>query len=116
MLQTKTIKPELLELLTWLMVQDSFSAFALAGGTALALQLGHRNSIDLDLFGKQEIDSDLILNVLSKYGKAEVLAKSQNIVISQVNGVKLDLVNYRYPLLCPVLEAAGIHECCQQWI
>jgi hypothetical protein len=48
MLQLKTIQAETFELLQELSAVDSLSSFSLAGGTALALQLGHRISIDLD--------------------------------------------------------------------
>lgn len=37
----------------------------LVGGTALALQIGHRKSIDIDLFGSIEINN--LMNLLSKY-------------------------------------------------
>ncbi len=50
MLQTQTTSPELLELLKKLMNDDFFKNFILVGGTSLALQLGNRNSIDIDLF------------------------------------------------------------------
>lgn len=54
MLQTQTVVPDLLELLNKLMHEKLFSPFNLVGGTSLALQLGHRNSVDIDLFGNAE--------------------------------------------------------------
>ena len=56
MLQTQTVVPDLLEFLKRLMNEKLFSAFNLVGGTALALKIGHRNSIDIDLFGNSGID------------------------------------------------------------
>jgi len=47
MLQTQTVVPELLELLEKIMNEDIFRDYYLVGGTALSLQLGHRNSIDI---------------------------------------------------------------------
>ena len=67
--------------------------------TSLALQIGHRNSIDIDLFGKCEIDEELFTKTLQKFGDFEVFKKSKNILITAVNGVKVDFVNYQYPLL-----------------
>ena len=58
MLQTQAVSSELVELLAWLMQEKIFSDFALAGGTSLALQIGHRNSDYIDLFGKSEIFHD----------------------------------------------------------
>lgn len=52
MLSYKTIEPHTLELLKELMVEPIFASLRLVGGTALALQYGHRNSIDL-FFGEQ---------------------------------------------------------------
>jgi hypothetical protein len=72
MLQTQTVVPELMELLKKIMSEKLFSDFNLVGGTSLALQMGHRNSIDIDLFGKQEIDSEEFINVLNTFGKTEV--------------------------------------------
>jgi hypothetical protein len=51
MLQLSTIDTETLELLKKLMCFDEFTNMRLVGGTALALQIGHRKSIDLDFFG-----------------------------------------------------------------
>jgi hypothetical protein len=61
-----------MELLKKIMSEKLFSDFNLVGGTSLALQMGHRNSIDIDLFGKQEIDSEEFINVLNTFGKTEV--------------------------------------------
>lgn len=46
MLQKQSVRTELLELLVCLMQQDEFQDFVLVGGTALALQIGHRNSVN----------------------------------------------------------------------
>jgi len=50
MLQTQTIDPATLELIKSLQSRDYLKGFNLVGGTALALYLGHRRSIDIDLF------------------------------------------------------------------
>lgn len=108
MLQTQTVVPELMELLRKLMKNENFSNFYLVGGTSLALQIGHRNSIDIDLFGKQEIDSDLFIKLLNDFGKTEVLKSSRNILITDIAGIKVDFVNYQYQLLEKTLEIEGI--------
>lgn len=54
MLSYRTIEPHTLELLKRLMATDCLSRTRLVGGTGLALQYGHRMSIDIDLFGKVE--------------------------------------------------------------
>jgi hypothetical protein len=49
-LRQETVVPEMLELIKELQSNPLFSDFYLVGGTALALQLGHRTSTDIDLF------------------------------------------------------------------
>jgi len=99
MLQTQTVSTELLELLNNIMKSDFFSDFILVGGTALALQIGHRNSIDIDMFGNSIIDEDAFIDELNRFGRVEKLQKTKNILIVSVNNIKVDFVNYRYPLL-----------------
>jgi hypothetical protein len=104
MLHIKSVSTELLELLTRLMRQEEFKDFILVGGTALALQLGHRISVDIDLFGSCEIDESVFLENLKENGNVQVLKKSKNILVCSVQGVKVDFVNYKYPLLERPLE------------
>jgi predicted nucleotidyltransferase component of viral defense system len=108
MLQTQTVVPELMELLRKLMKVEEFSNFYLVGGTSLSLQIGHRNSIDIDLFGNQNIDSDLFISILNDFGKTEVSKSSKNILITDVSGIKVDFVNYHYKLLDEPIEIEGI--------
>lgn len=99
MLQTQTIQPKLLELLTKIMSSEVFRGFNLVGGTSLALQIGHRFSIDIDMFGDYEIEEYEFIEELSKFGKQTILKKSRNIIILTIDGIKVDFVNYKYPLL-----------------
>ncbi len=108
MLHSKTVNPELLELLKIIMADDLFIDFNLVGGTALSLQIGHRNSIDIDLFGICSIDEEKFLNKIEKLGKYEIFKRSKNIIISSINGVKTDFVNYKYPLLEKIKIIDGI--------
>jgi len=97
MLYLKSVNNELLELLNHLMREEKLKDFVLVGGTALALQVGHRISIDIDLFGHSDIDQPTILATLNDYGTVQLLKKSENILILSLNGIKVDLVNYKYP-------------------
>lgn len=97
MLYLKSVNNELLELLNHLMREEKLKNFVLVGGTALALQVGHRISIDIDLFGHSDFDQSTILATLNKYGTVQLLKKSENILILSLNGIKVDLVNYKYP-------------------
>lgn len=65
----KTVTPMLKDALTKTMENDLFHSFRLVGGTSLSLQLGHRISVDIDLFTDAEygsIDFTLIEDFLKK--------------------------------------------------
>jgi hypothetical protein len=67
MMHWKTVNPLLRESLLQLMQADEFKVFRLVGGTALSLQIGHRLSIDIDLFTDEDyvsIDFDILENYL----------------------------------------------------
>ena len=64
MLHTNTVEPNTLELLKKLMSIQILDDFFLVGGTALSLQIGHRKSIDLDLFSIEKFDIQEILTCL----------------------------------------------------
>ncbi len=106
MLQYETIEPHTLGILKKIQQIKKLSKLRLVGGTALALQLGHRKSIDLNFFGIiSEDDHISILNELKKIGKLVVLKQSKNINIYSIDNVKVDFVNYHYKWLeKPILE------------
>jgi len=97
-----------LELLKELMNENLFSDFNLVGGTSLALQMGHRNSIDIDLFGDSEINPELFIEILTSFGDVTVTQSSKNILITKINDIKVDFVNYKYPLLNDYLVVDNI--------
>lgn len=105
MLSHKTIEPGTLELLKSLMLEPEFSLLRLVGGTSLALQYGHRVSIDLDFFGKIQTDDDTIKSILHKYGTLKVIKESANIKVYILNNIKIDIVNYNYKWIdAPLIE------------
>jgi predicted nucleotidyltransferase component of viral defense system len=102
MLQTRTVEPSTLGLLKQLITKPYLQQFALVGGTALALQLGHRFSIDLDLFTTESFDKDNLLEDLQADFQVSVESESRNIVITFINDVKVDFVKVPYPTLFPI--------------
>jgi hypothetical protein len=78
---------------------EAFSDLRLVGGTALALQIGHRKSIDLDFFGIVDFDQIDTFESFRHFDSAEQLQKSKNINIFEINNIKVDFVNYAYPWL-----------------
>lgn len=99
MLHYETIGSTTLELLKKLQRIKEFSKLRLVGGTSLALQLGHRKSIDLDLFGILGTDEHELRDILKTIGSISILEKSKNINIVLIDKIKVDLVNYAYPWL-----------------
>jgi len=78
--------------------------FHLGGGTAIALHLGHRESVDLDWFTTERIDDPLRLVArLREDGVIiEVARTDKRTVHGRVDEVRVSLIEFRYPLLCPV--------------
>ena len=109
MLQYQTIEPGTLQLLKSLQAIPLLQGLRLVGGTALALQLGHRKSVDLDLFGDISAEGIEIRNALEEHFSVSVIKESKNIKIYQIDGIKVDIVNYsRYPWIEPPIPEDGI--------
>ena len=109
MLSFCTIVPDTLELLKRLTQEPFLKDCRLVDGTALALQFGHRSSIDLDFFGSFDIDGEEMFGILRKYGRVDKQKLSTNIRIFDINGVKVDIVNYSiYPWLETPVEEDGL--------
>jgi len=96
MLYKESVTSETLDLLKSLSEEDLLSDFFLVEGTSLALQIGHRKSIDLDFFSSSGFDSDQIKNV-----EGFRLADPKDIAAMKLNAVcnrgsKKDFVNIFY--------------------
>ena len=77
MLYLSTVESTTLELLKRLQQLPVLSNTRLVGGTALALQLGHRKSIDLDFFGQINVNSQELREALQTLGMLTVLSDSK---------------------------------------
>lgn len=108
MLHYTVVDSETLELLKTLMQADYFREFRLVGGTALALQIGHRKSLDLDLFIGDDFDTDATASELRKIGEVRIIAERRNTLNLTIDGIKVDLIAYRYPLIRDILVIDGI--------
>lgn len=108
MLSYSTVESHTLELLKAFMQEELFASLRLVGGTALALQYGHRQSVDLDMFGPVRFDSLEIRRVLLQIGKLTVIKETPDIKIYLLDGIKVDFVNYTYPWLADAVEEDGI--------
>ncbi len=79
--------------------------FYLGGGTGLALQIGHRYSIDFDLFSENNqlrTDDRLKLkNLLSSKGDIEVLMEKDGTLALLLNNINVTFFYYPYPIIEP---------------
>lgn len=110
MLSYRTIEPHTLELLKQLCQEPYLKDCRLVGGTALALQYGHRQSVDLDMFGSFDLEKNRLFDVILKpYAKVEPIKDGSTIKMCFMDGVKVDFVNYSiYPWIDDPIEEDGL--------
>jgi len=93
------ILPETLQLLEELQSDPALKSFFLVGGTALALQIGHRFSVDLDLFTTEAFD----VQQLEKYLVENYNLHTDNVAAYTIRGsisnIKTDFLQHAYPLV-----------------
>lgn len=83
--------------------------FYLAGGTALALHLGHRTSLDFDFYCQSRFDSTTFAQTIeSLFGKkAKITLKEKDTLYCRIAGVDPSFFWYKYPLLKRPLVSKG---------
>lgn len=83
-------------------------SFYLAGGTGLALRLGHRRSLDLDFFAEDRMDEETVLRDLLRLGELSVVAKAKETLDVYLFETKVSFLTYPYPVLFPFDSYAGV--------
>jgi hypothetical protein len=79
--------------------------FYLAGGTGLALQLGHRRSHDLDFFSDRIFNPD---SILARISANKVFFTELGTVHCELRGIRISFLYYNVPLIQPPLPWRGI--------
>jgi len=82
--------------------------FYLAGGTALALQIGHRDSLDFDFFSREEIDTVKLFDQINEIFAGSEIIKTQeerNTLSVNIGQVKFSFLTYPYELVDKLVEA-----------
>jgi hypothetical protein len=74
----------------------------LAGGTAVALQLGHRVSDDIDLFTPEAFEPAVLVQALRSVGRFKLERTSWGTILGWINHTRFSLFYYRYPQLVPL--------------
>jgi predicted nucleotidyltransferase component of viral defense system len=112
MLQSKAIDVSTYQLLHELNLANHVMSFSLGGGTALALQLGHRISVDLDFFSETDFETETLINSLSKSYNLNDISSEKNSLRCTfqfgTNEIKVDFLKHGYHLLRPILETEDI--------
>jgi hypothetical protein len=91
-----------------LLAIPELSGFVLVGGTALALQMGHRNSIDIDLFSRQDFSTEKLIKSIKDFYPVEVTLERKNTILSIINKIKVDFIKHDYHFIKPPIEEEGI--------
>jgi predicted nucleotidyltransferase component of viral defense system len=81
----------------------------LAGGTALALQLGHRISYDLDFFTKEEFNEQMLLPESKKISDFQLEKIAWRTILGKFEDVKFSIFYYKYPILYPIKKFGMIN-------
>lgn len=109
MLHKETVSTEMWELLQKLMKDEMLKDFDLVGGTSLSLQIGHRLSIDIDLFTTRGFDEQALLKHLAgKYPSVMIRDMFDNTILLDIGKVKVDILAHQYPLQKPIETKEGV--------
>ncbi len=108
MLQKDAVEAGTLELIRRLQQDKKLSGFYIAGGTALALFLGHRRSVDIDLFTLEDFDARYLLEHLEHSYGFSMQYIAQNTLKGTISGIFVDLITHKYPLISDIITEEGI--------
>lgn len=89
----------------------NFPEYYLAGGTALALQIGHRMSVDFDLFFEKDLPHSLLNKVRKTFRGSKIkvqISRSEQLTIN-LNSSQLTFVKYPYSLLFKLKTYEGVN-------
>lgn len=106
MIYTNTVTNQLLQVARRLCEIPALNTFRIVGGTAVALQLGHRKSVDIDFFTSEKVDKDKIRRTLEDSFPGSKFDTSEEAISSEIKGVKVELFDdWSTPFLDkPVIE------------
>jgi Nucleotidyl transferase AbiEii toxin, Type IV TA system len=107
MLQKKAIEIPTLELIKSLQSKPYLRGFYLVGGTALALHLNHRKSIDIDLFSNFDFDASELLEQIHQDFSYQLFYTSSSTLKGCIGNINIDILAHRYKLIA---EPEVVHE------
>jgi predicted nucleotidyltransferase component of viral defense system len=104
--------PACRQALALLQQQQFIKGFYLAGGTALAIQIGHRISADLDWFSAERMllapEREAIRQALAFSGSFEVNSEQDGMMFTRLLGTDVSFIYQHHPLMAPIVAFGGI--------
>lgn len=105
---TNAVSPDTLRSLKKLGDSKILNQAYLAGGTALALHIGHRISYDMDFFTKEAFEEQSLANKLQELGNFKIEKLDWRTVLGTLEGVKFSIFYYEYALVDKPVEFEGL--------
>lgn len=108
MLQQESVEAATLELIKLLQSREYLKDFHLVGGTALALYLDHRKSVDIDLFSNSSFDTGSLLENIQQDFPFQLSFTANNTLKGSIDNTKVDILAHRYLYLQDPVKLSGI--------
>lgn len=103
-LNLNVLPDDQLQLFELLSVQSFIGDFYMAGGTDLALQIGHRRSYDFDFFIPADFNTSSVINKLKMIGEYSRESEEKNTINGRLNGVRISFFGYQYKMIDDVIK------------
>lgn len=91
MIYSETVTSDLLEIAQQLCANSHLDMFRIVGGTAIALHLGHRKSVDIDFFTCEKVNKAEVLQILRHMFPTTEFTISQHSISAEIKGVRVEL-------------------------
>lgn len=104
----RVLSPEAWRIVRRLVADGCLETWTLAGGTGLALQLGHRYSEDLDFFSAEDFETDPLIKRLSSIGPLSIQSRSSATLHAGLGGLRVSFLGMQAPLVYPGTPYRGL--------
>jgi hypothetical protein len=108
MLPTTAVEAPTLELIKSLQNKPYLQGFYLVGGTALALHLGHRKSLDIDLFSNLSFDAGSLLEQIHQDFSYKLFFTASNTLKGTIENINVDILAHRYRYIAEPQDVHGV--------
>lgn len=109
MIHYNTVSESLLQPVKKITGDAFFQKFRLGGGTALALQIGHRKSLDADFISAEIFDKEaLSARVESTFANAKDIQRGEHGIFCKLNGIKVDFLTWNRPFIRNAVTENGL--------